>query len=121
MVLHDPTRGRRTVNLEEVSQYFTGVALEVWPGSTFATQTISQQFSLRTLAAKVRGLKGTLSKIFFYSLIIETINLLIPVGTQLTMDHAIPAADVGLLTLICIGLFLFTLLRVALSALRSCS
>lgn len=121
VILHDPARGRRTVNFNDMSQYFTGIALEVWPGSTFAAQPVSHQFSLRELAARVHGLKRTLGKIFFYSLIIETINLLIPIGTQLVMDHAIPAADIGLLTLICIGLLLFTLLRLALSALRSWS
>ncbi|MEB6117180.1 peptidase domain-containing ABC transporter [Enterobacter roggenkampii] len=120
-ILHDPARGRRKVGMEEMSKYFTGIALEVWPGSTFAAQPTSHQFSLRSLAAKVHGLKGMLGKIFFYSLIIETINLLIPIGTQLALDHAIPAADMGLLTVICIGLFLFTLLRVALSSLRSWS
>lgn len=121
VILHDPARGRRTINLEEMSQYFTGIALEVWPGSTFTEEPESHHFSLKALAAKVHGLKGTLAKIFFYSLIIESINLLIPIGTQLALDHAIPAADVGLLTLICIGLLLFTFLRLALSALRSWS
>ncbi len=124
VILHDPARGRRKVSLEEMSQYFTGIALELWPESTFAAQPTSRagtEFSLRSLATKVHGLKGMLGKIFFYSLIIETINLLIPIGTQLALDHAIPAADMGLLTVICIGLFLFTLLRVALSALRSWS
>lgn len=121
VILHDPARGRRTINLEEMSQYFTGIALEVWPGSTFTEEQESHHFSLKALAAKVHGLKGTLAKIFFYSLIIESINLLIPIGTQLALDHAIPAADVGLLTLICIGLLLFTFLRLALSALRSWS
>ncbi len=98
VILHDPARGRRTINLEEMSQYFTGIALEVWPGSTFTEEQESHHFSLKALAAKVHGLKGTLAKIFFYSLIIESINLLIPIGTQLALDHAIPAADVGLLT-----------------------
>ena len=121
VILHDPARGRRTINLEEMSQYFTGIALEVWPGSTFTEEQESHHFSLKALAAKVHGLKGTLAKIFFYSLIIESINLLIPIGTQLALDHAIPAADVGLLTLICIRLLLFTFLRLALSALRSWS
>ena len=121
VILHDPARGRRTINLKEMSQYFTGIALEVWPGSTFTEEQESHHFSLKALAAKVHGLKGTLAKIFFYSLIIESINLLIPIGTQLALDHAIPAADVGLLTLICIGLLLFTFLRLALSALRSWS
>ncbi|WP_318376631.1 peptidase domain-containing ABC transporter [Enterobacter sp.] len=121
VILHDPARGRRTVGPEELSRYFTGVALEVWPGSHFKTEALTQKFSLSTLIKRVYGLKSALGKIFCLSLIIESINLLIPIATQLVMDHAIPAGDVGLLTLICFGLFLFTLLRMALSAFRSWS
>lgn len=121
VVLHDPARGRRTVPITEVSQSFTGVALEVWPGSTFTADTVRHQFSLSKLTGSVHGLKRTLGKIFFLSLVIETINLLMPVGTQLVMDHAIPAGDHGLLTLICTGLILFILLRTAISMLRSWS
>lgn len=120
-VLHDPARGRRTMRLAELSQSFTGVALEVWPGSTFAADTVRNRLSLATLMESVQGLMGTLGKIFCLSLVIETINLMMPVGTQLVMDHAIPAGDRGLLTLICIGLMLFILLRTAVSMLRSWS
>lgn len=121
VVLHDPARGRRTVKLDEISEYFTGIALEVWPGSAFKAETDRNRFSLRALIGRVFGLKRALGKIFCLSLIIESINLLIPIATQLVMDHAIPAGDVGLLTLICVGLLLFTLLRSALSAFRSWS
>ncbi|UTM57121.1 peptidase domain-containing ABC transporter [Photobacterium sp. CCB-ST2H9] len=120
-ILHDPARGRRTVKLEEMSQYFTGVALEVWPSSTFKSEKVQNHFNLSALMGRVHGLKKTLGKIFCLSLIVESINLLIPIATQLVMDHAIPADDVGLLTLICVGLLLFTLLRSALSAVRSWS
>jgi ATP-binding cassette subfamily B protein RaxB len=53
--------------------------------------------------------------------VIETINLVMPVGTQLVMDHAIPAGDRGLLTLICAGLLFFILLRSAVSMVRAWS
>lgn len=121
VILHDPARGRRTVNIEEMSQYFTGVALEVWPGSTFKAEKVTHQFSLRGLIGRVHGLKATLGKIFCLSLMIESINLVIPIATQLVMDHAIPAGDAGLLTLISLGLLLFILLRSALNAFRSWS
>lgn len=121
VVLHDPARGRRTVSLSELSQNFTGVALEVWPDSTFTADTVRNRLSLGTLIGSVHGLKGALGKIFFLSLVIETINLVTPVGTQLVMDHAIPAGDRGLLTLICAGLMLFILLRAALSMVRAWS
>lgn len=120
-LLHDPARGRRTVSLAELSRSFTGVALEVWPGSTFTANTVRNRFSLSTLMNSVHGLRGALGKIFCLSLVIETINLMMPVGTQLVMDHVLPAGDRGLLTLICIGLMLFILLRTAVSMLRSWS
>lgn len=77
--------------------------------------------SLKTLINSVYGIKSTLGKIFCCSLVIETINLVMPVGTQLVMDHAIPAGDRGLLTLICVGLMFFILLRAAVSMLRAWS
>lgn len=121
VVLHDPARGRRVIDLEELSQSFTGVALESWPCSTFTADTVRNKLSLVTLIGSVHGLKSSLGKIFFLSLVIETINLVMPVGTQLVMDHAIPAGDHGLLTLICAGLMFFILLRAAVSMIRSWS
>ncbi|MFZ4834408.1 peptidase domain-containing ABC transporter [Rouxiella sp. Mn2063] len=118
-VLHDPARGQRNVGLDEMSQYFTGVALEIWPGSEFTVQTVKNRVSLYTLIHSIYGIKNTLAKIFCLSLVIETINLFMPIGTQLVMDHAIPASDKGLLTLICVGLVLFILLRAVAGMVRA--
>lgn len=120
-VIHDPARGRRSVGLSEMSQHFTGVALEVWPGSEFTAETIRHRINLKALIGNVQGIKGALIKIFSLSIVIESINLVMPIGTQLVMDHAIPAGDRGLLTLICIGLMFFILLRAATSMIRAWS
>ncbi len=120
-ILHDPARGRRHIGLEEMSQHFTGVALEVWPGSEFTEQTVKNRLSLRTLISSIYGIKSMLAKIFFLSVIIEAINLVMPIGTQLVMDHAIPASDKGLLTLICFGLMFFIFLRAATGIVRAWS
>lgn len=120
-VIHDPARGRRTVGLAEMSQYFTGVALEIWPGSEFTAETVRNRIRLGRLIRSVQGIKGALIKIFSLSLVIESINLVMPVATQLVMDHAIPAGDRGLLTLICVGLLFFILLRAAVSMVRAWS
>lgn len=121
VVLHDPAQGRRTVSLSELSASFTGVALEVWPSVAFEANTVSNRFTLTTLINKVHGLKWTLGKIFFLSLVIEVINLIMPVGTQLVMDHSISAGDRGLLSLICLGLMFFILLRTVVSMVRAWS
>ncbi|ELS9890558.1 peptidase domain-containing ABC transporter [Salmonella enterica] len=120
-VLHDPARGRRNVGLEEMTRYFTGVALEVWPGSEFSAETTLNRIHLRSLINSIYGIKSTLAKIFCLSVVIEAINLIMPVGTQLVMDHAIPAGDRGLLTLISAGLMFFILLRAATGMLRAWS
>ncbi|HDN1186979.1 TPA: microcin export transporter peptidase/ATP-binding subunit MchF [Escherichia coli] len=120
-VLHDPARGRRYLGREEMSRYFTGIALEVWPGGEFRTETQQTRISLRSLINSIYGIKRTLAKIFCLSAVIEAINLVMPVGTQLVMDHAIPAGDRGLLTLISAGLMFFILLRAAVSMLRAWS
>lgn len=120
-VLHDPARGRRYLGREEMSRYFTGIALEVWPGSEFLAETQQIRISLRSLINSIYGIKRTLAKIFCLSVVIEAINLVMPVGTQLVMDHAIPAGDRGLLTLISAGLMFFILLRAAVSMLRAWS
>ncbi|EBI1480107.1 peptidase domain-containing ABC transporter [Salmonella enterica] len=120
-VLHDPARGRRNVGLEEMTRYFTGVALEVWPGSEFSAETTQNRIHLRSLINSIYGIKSTLAKIFCLSVVIEAINLIMPVGTQLVMDHAIPAGDRGLLTLISAGLMFFILLRAATGMLRAWS
>lgn len=120
-ILHDPARGRRSVSLEELSESFTGVALEVWPGSSFTANKVLNRLSLSKLMGSVHGLKGALGKIFCLSLVIEIINLMMPIGTQLVMDHAIPAGDRGLISVICIGLMFFILLQTAIGMLRAWS
>ncbi|WP_234465386.1 peptidase domain-containing ABC transporter [Erwinia sp. S59] len=119
VMLHDPLRGRRTVSLSELSKNFTGVALEVSPTSQFSAEKVESRMSFRTLLKGVHGLKSALGKIFCLSLVFETINLVMPVGTQLVMDHTIPAGDKGLLSLICAGLIFFILLRAVIGTFRA--
>ncbi|ENF9162184.1 microcin export transporter peptidase/ATP-binding subunit MchF, partial [Escherichia coli] len=56
-VLHDPARGRRYLGREEMSRYFTGIALEVWPGSEFQAETQQTRISLRSLINSIYGIK----------------------------------------------------------------
>lgn len=118
-VIHDPARGRIIVNKEEMSRSFTGVALEIWPDCNFKEEKTQNRVSITTLINNIHGIKGTLLKIFSLSILIEAIGFLLPVGTQIIMDHSIPASDRGLLTLICISLMFFIMLRMTLSSVRA--
>ncbi len=119
LVIHDPAAGRRQIPLSEASRHFTGVALELWPATGFQPRTRRQRLKLWPLLSQVRGLRPALAKIFALSLVIEAINLLTPVGTQLVMDHVIVARDQGLLVTICLGLLFFTLFRSFVATLRA--
>lgn len=118
-VIHDPAFGRRAIGLSELSRHFTGVALELWPDTGFSREQKRSKMRLRDMMSNIQGLTGFMSKIFCFSLLIESINLLIPVGTQLVMDHVIIAEDHKLLSLICIGLFCFILCRTFIGTLRA--
>lgn len=52
-------------------------------------------------------------------MLIELIALLMPIGTQLVIDHVLQAKDQSLLLIICFGLFLFTFFRSAISLSRA--
>lgn len=110
-IVHDPAMGKRLIGQKELSEHFTGVAVEFWPESHFEKGTFKTRLRLLDLVRNVEGLKGALLKIAALSVVIEAINLLLPVGTQLVTDHVIMAHDYGLLTVICCGLLLFMLSR----------
>ncbi|WP_145555391.1 MULTISPECIES: peptidase domain-containing ABC transporter [Yersinia] len=119
IVIHDPALGRRVISMHEFSQHFTGIALEIWPDSNFTAVTQQSRLQLSRLLASISGLKGALTKIFCLSLVIEAVSLLMPVGTQLVLDHVIQANDHHLLALICTGLLFFIVFRTAIAMLRS--
>ncbi|MCO6524018.1 MAG: peptidase domain-containing ABC transporter [Candidatus Schmidhempelia sp.] len=108
IIIHDPAFGRREISLQETSSAFTGIALELWPDKGFEKVTIKTRIKLKALFKSINGLPKALLKIFCLSVLIEVVNLLLPVGTQLVTDYAIEARDHSLLSLICLGL-IFTL------------
>jgi ATP-binding cassette subfamily B protein RaxB len=118
-VVHDPAFGRRKISREVCSQHFTGVALEAWPASEFKEVTQRSRLRFTEMLGNVAGLKGALLKIFALSVLVEVINLLLPAGTQLVMDHVIVAEDHHLLIVICLGLLFFIVFKSGLGMFRS--
>lgn len=119
VIIHDPALGRCSLSMTEFSQHFTGVALELWPNPNFARQTERQNLRLWNLLKNIEGFSGFLLRILALSVVFEAINILLPMGTQVVMDHVILAADHDLLTLICLGLFSFIIFRTLIAMLRA--
>ncbi|NIY47836.1 peptidase domain-containing ABC transporter [Cedecea colo] len=118
-VINDPALGRRTVHKKELSENFSGIALEVWPDSDFRQEKRRSRLRLLDLMRNIVGLKSALTKIFMLSIVIEMVNLLLPMGTQLVTDHVIAAHDENLLLVICAGLTFFTIFKTYVSMIRA--
>lgn len=105
VVIFDPAFGKKNISFTECSKHFTGVALEAWSEVKFEKSKDNEKISLYETFKNISGIKGALLKIFSLSLLIELIALLIPIGTQLVIDHVLKAKDQSLLLIICLGLF----------------
>lgn len=118
-IIHDPAFGKRKLSKTEFSNHFTGVALEVWNEVKFEKSKNENNIGLYETLKHISGVKGALVKIFSLSMLIELIALLMPIGTQLVMDHVMRSKDQSLLLIICIGLCLFTFFHTIVSMLRA--
>jgi ATP-binding cassette, subfamily B, bacterial CvaB/MchF/RaxB len=106
--LLDPAVGECTLNFKEVSGHFTGVALELWPGDSFAPKQEGQTISLRRLVGRVTGLWSTVWRVLAVSLGLEALSLISPLFMQWVIDHVVISRDLGLLGTLAVG-FVFVL------------
>jgi ATP-binding cassette subfamily B protein RaxB len=119
ITIHDPAQGVRDVPMDEVSQRFTGVALELLPSATFKPIEDKQSLSLLELMRSVTGLKSALTQILVLSLALELFGILMPFYMQWVMDQVLVSVDRDLLTLLGLGFLMIVVFQNAISALRS--
>lgn len=119
IVINDPAHGQRKILWEDVSKEFTGVALEVSPNEKFERKDERNNLKLRDLFRKTDGLKATLSYVFFASLGLELIAIVMPMASQVVIDEVIVTLDKNLLTTIAIGVALLILLQMIISTART--
>ncbi|KAB1175039.1 peptidase domain-containing ABC transporter [Photobacterium damselae] len=120
-IIHDPYKGRVSINYQDMSNSFTGIVAELIPKTNFKKETISDKMNILSIVKNISGIKSSLFKLMSLSIVIEVINLLTPIATQLAMDNVIPSKDIGLLNIIIISLILFTFLNIFIKAIRSWS
>ncbi len=118
-LIHDPAVGERSLTLEEFSNYFTGVALELSPGSRFEKRVEKQRYSLLSLMGRVRGLRAGLLQLLTLGLVLQLLGLIAPFYLQWVVDEALLAADRDMVTVLGIGFALLVLLQTAVGLTRS--
>ena len=115
----DPAFGKRVLSFDEVSQHFTGVALELWPNTDFEKKQEKNQIELKSLIGHVRGLWKSLGQILILALALEIFSLISPFFMQWVIDHVIVSADRDLLTVLAIGFAILMCLQQLISVFRS--
>ena len=118
-VIHDPALGLRQVKAAELSQRFTGVALELQPQPGFAPAAPRPRVTLRQLLGPVSGLKRSLAQIAVLAVALEAFVLLTPFLMQAVVDSVLPGADRDLLVTLGIGFGLLVLVQAATAAARA--
>lgn len=118
-VIHDPATGQRYVARAELSQHFTGVALELMPGPAFTRQAPVPLPALRSLMGRVTGLTRALLRLLLLGLALQACVLLAPFYLQWVVDEALVTADRDLLLVLSVGCMLLVLLQSAITAVRA--
>ncbi len=115
----DPARGRIVYSREEVSQRFTGIALELLPGGTF--QPPAPRISLRFhhFWSSMTGLQKFLVHLTGLTLTLQLFALAGPYAMQIITDQVIAGHDTHLLQVVIIGFTLLLLLEIVTGWLRS--
>ncbi|HET8706781.1 MAG TPA: peptidase domain-containing ABC transporter [Pseudomonadales bacterium] len=118
-VIHDPAIGKREVGITELSQHFTGVALELNPTAEFKPQQQKHSVKLTQLLGRLPGTRLAVIQILLLALVLEVLALVTPWFSQLVLDDAVVASDIDLLKVLGIGFILLAVFKVAVEALRS--
>lgn len=103
LTILDPAIGRRVLDVDLASRHFTGVGLELTPGTKFSPVKALPRIQLRQLVGKMVGLKRALGNILVLALGIEVVGLLAPQVTQWVVDGALVSADHHLLLIAVLG------------------
>lgn len=99
-IILDPAVGERSISLEELSKYFTGVAVEVWPKPDFVKNKKINNLKLRDITGELLGFKATLLYVIGIAIVLELVSLILPFYMQLIVDDVIASKDFNFLLLI---------------------
>ena len=117
----DPAVGNRVLSFSEVSDHFTGVALEMTPGAEFKPRKAAPAVSVRQLTGRISGLWPALTQILLLSIALQVFVVLAPFFMQWVVDQVLVSADKSLLTVLALGFGLTMLLQIGIGLLRGWS
>ena len=118
VTIFDPAVGIRHLPMDELSEAFTGVALELWPGASFVRAEARQKISLRRLTGDIAGLYPALGQALLLALVLELFFIASPFLLQWVADEVLVSSDRDLLNVLALGFGLMLLMQQATTLVR---
>ena len=118
-IVHDPARGRVAYSLADISNHFTGAALELSPAADFQPIVDRTRTSLSSLWSRLSGFKRSFAQILVLSVVIQLFVLASPFYLQLAIDDAVTRFDTNFLLLLGVGFGFLYVIHAVTEALRS--
>ncbi|UIE38738.1 cysteine peptidase family C39 domain-containing protein [Leptodesmis sichuanensis] len=117
ILIADPAVGKQSLTLEEFQANWTGYALLLEPSERF--QSIeSEKLSLGRFWSAVLPYHSVLLQIVLASLLLQVFGLVTPLFTQIILDRVIVQKSMAVLNVFVIGLVLFSVWQIGLTAVR---
>jgi len=117
-VIHDPAAGKRTVDVAEFDQSFTGVALEVTRSRQFVPYKDHKRMGITAYVGSFRHLYRYLALIFGLLLVSQILALVPSIATQIVIDEVVLGQDRSWLYRALGGLAIVMLTGILLEGLR---
>ena len=115
----DPALGRLRVSNKEFAQSFTGVVIQLEPGSAFERKSAAPNVNLRTYAANyIKQAPGAFLQIIGASLLLQVLGLATPLLTRIVVDQVIPFEIKDVFVLLGVGMAMLLLAQFVTSTLR---
>lgn len=115
----DPALGSRRIPMEEFSEQFTGVALELTPGEGFQHDAGGEKTRLRQLTGEICGVGRGVAQLVGLGLLLECCVLLMPFQLQRVVDEAVPISSASLAQALGVAFLLLVAMQTGLRWVRS--
>jgi len=115
----DPARGKVSMKMDELSNHFTGIILELTPGSDFRPIQQRRPVSVRDIIGRVSGIKRSLTQLVGLTLALECVALFVPFQIEWVVDQVLLLQDRGLLLVTTLGFLLAVVIQMLLSIARA--
>lgn len=102
-VIHDPAQGILRVSASEVSNHFTGIAVQLAPKPDFRSGREGERLSLPSLLRGSRGVLGYMSQVVWITIFLEMFALLSPLLLKTVIDTGLAKRDFDFVTALTIG------------------